>query len=49
LTGLAWTTAGWTGCVALIVAMQLVMAVIVQHGTEILGLILELWSGNNIV
>jgi hypothetical protein len=29
LTGLAWTTAGWTGCVALIVAMQLVMAVIV--------------------
>jgi YNFM family putative membrane transporter len=29
LTGLAWTTAGWTGCVALIVAMQLVMAGIV--------------------
>ena len=29
LTGLAWTTAGWGGCVALIVAMQLVMAAIV--------------------
>ena len=29
LTGLAWTTAGWSGCVAVIVAMQLVMAVIV--------------------
>src|SRR5580704_10996753 len=29
LTGLAWTAAGWTGCVVLIVAMQLVMAVIV--------------------
>jgi MFS transporter, YNFM family, putative membrane transport protein len=29
LTGLAWNTAGWTGCVALIVAMQLIMAVIV--------------------
>jgi MFS transporter, YNFM family, putative membrane transport protein len=29
LTGLAWASAGWTGCVVLIVAMQLVMAVIV--------------------
>jgi len=29
LTGLAWATAGWTGCVVLIVAMQVVMAVIV--------------------
>jgi MFS transporter, YNFM family, putative membrane transport protein len=29
LTGLAWNAAGWNGCVALIVAMQVVMAVIV--------------------
>src|SRR6204780_4838774 len=29
LTGLAWTAAGWTGCVALIVAMQAIMAIIV--------------------
>ena len=29
LTGLAWTAAGWGGCVALIVAMQIIMAVIV--------------------
>jgi len=29
LTGLAWTSAGWTGCVAVIVAMQVVMAIIV--------------------
>jgi YNFM family putative membrane transporter len=29
LTGLAWTAAGWGGCVALIVAMQALMAVIV--------------------
>jgi YNFM family putative membrane transporter len=29
LTGLAWTTAGWAGCVALIVAVQAIMAVIV--------------------
>jgi predicted MFS family arabinose efflux permease len=29
LTGIAWATAGWSGCVAVIVAMQLVMAVIV--------------------
>ena len=28
-TGLAWSSAGWNGCVALIVAMQVVMAVIV--------------------
>ncbi|HZC57942.1 MAG TPA: MFS transporter [Xanthobacteraceae bacterium] len=29
LTGLAWNMAGWSGCVALIVTMQLIMAVIV--------------------
>jgi MFS transporter, YNFM family, putative membrane transport protein len=29
LTGLAWSTAGWNGCVAVIVAMQAIMAVIV--------------------
>jgi len=29
LTGLAWTTAGWTGCVAVIVAMLAIMAAIV--------------------
>jgi len=29
LTGLAWTSAGWAGCVALIVAVQVVMALIV--------------------
>jgi len=29
LTGLAWTTVGWTGCVALIVAVQAIMAGIV--------------------
>jgi len=29
LTGIAWNAAGWNGCVALIVAMQIVMAVIV--------------------
>jgi predicted MFS family arabinose efflux permease len=29
LTGIAWATAGWSGCVAVIVAMQVVMAVIV--------------------
>jgi len=29
LTGLAWTTAGWSVCVAVIVAMQLIMAIIV--------------------
>jgi predicted MFS family arabinose efflux permease len=29
LTGLAWTTAGWAGCVALIVAVQVIMAAIV--------------------
>ncbi len=32
LTGLAWTAAGWGGCVALIVAMQAIMAVIVDTG-----------------
>jgi MFS transporter, YNFM family, putative membrane transport protein len=34
LTGLAWTTAGWTGCVATIVAMQAIMAVIVMLAWE---------------
>jgi MFS transporter, YNFM family, putative membrane transport protein len=29
LTGLAWASAGWTGCVAVIVAVQAIMAVIV--------------------
>jgi len=29
LTGIAWATAGWSGCVAVIVAMQVIMAVIV--------------------
>jgi len=29
LTGLAWATAGWGGCIAVIVAMQAVMAIIV--------------------
>jgi YNFM family putative membrane transporter len=29
LTGIAWTTAGWSGCVAVIVAMQVIMAAIV--------------------
>jgi MFS transporter, YNFM family, putative membrane transport protein len=29
LTGIAWTTAGWSGCVALIVTMQVIMAAIV--------------------
>jgi MFS transporter, YNFM family, putative membrane transport protein len=29
LTGLAWNAAGWNGCITLIVAMQIVMAVIV--------------------
>lgn len=29
LTGLAWSTAGWSGCVAVIVAMQVIMAIIV--------------------
>ena len=29
LTGLAWTVAGWDGCVAMIVAMQIIMAIIV--------------------
>ncbi len=29
LTGIAWTTAGWSGCVAVIVAMQVIMAIIV--------------------
>jgi predicted MFS family arabinose efflux permease len=29
LTGLAWSTAGWNGCVATIVIMQVIMAVIV--------------------
>ena len=29
LTGIAWSTAGWSGCVAVIVAMQVIMAIIV--------------------
>ncbi|HUI13476.1 MAG TPA: MFS transporter [Xanthobacteraceae bacterium] len=29
LTGIAWTTAGWPGCVAVIVAMQAIMAIVV--------------------
>jgi MFS transporter, YNFM family, putative membrane transport protein len=29
LTGIAWATAGWTGCVVVIIAMQVIMAVIV--------------------
>ncbi len=29
LTGIAWATAGWSGCVAVIVAMQVIMAIIV--------------------
>ncbi len=29
LTGIAWTTAGWSGCVAVIVVMQVIMAIIV--------------------
>lgn len=29
LTGIAWTTAGWSGCVAVIVAMLVIMAIIV--------------------
>jgi YNFM family putative membrane transporter len=34
LTGLAWNTAGWTGCVVLIVALQLIMAIIVAAAWE---------------
>ena len=34
LTGLAWNTAGWGGCVAVIVAMQVIMAVIVAVAWE---------------
>jgi predicted MFS family arabinose efflux permease len=34
LTGLAWTMAGWSGCVAIIVAMQVVMAAIVAIAWE---------------
>jgi len=34
LTGFAWTAAGWAGCVAVIVAMQLVMAVVVVRAWE---------------
>ena len=35
LTGLAWTAAGWSGCVAMIVAMQLIMAAIVARSPGI--------------
>jgi len=34
LTGIAWATAGWNGCVALIVAMQAIMAIIVAAAWE---------------
>jgi MFS transporter, YNFM family, putative membrane transport protein len=34
LTGVAWAAAGWSACVAVIVAMQLVMAVIVAVAWE---------------
>ena len=34
LTGLAWNSAGWPGCVAVIVAMQAIMAVIVALAWE---------------
>ena len=34
LTGLAWSTAGWAGCVATIVAMQAIMAIIVVVAWE---------------
>jgi MFS family permease len=34
LTGLAWTMAGWDGCVATIVAMQAIMAVIVTFAWD---------------
>jgi YNFM family putative membrane transporter len=34
LTGLAWAAAGWGGCVATIVAMQAIMAVIVAVAWE---------------
>jgi len=34
LTGLAWTLAGWNGCVATIVAMQTIMAIIVALAWE---------------
>jgi len=34
LTGFAWTAAGWAGCVAVIVAMQAVMALIVALAWE---------------
>jgi YNFM family putative membrane transporter len=34
LTGLAWTAAGWNGCVATIVAMQVIMAIIVAAAWE---------------
>ncbi len=34
LTGIAWTVAGWSGCVALIVVMQVIMAAIVVLAWE---------------
>jgi len=34
LTGLAWTMAGWPGCVAVIAAMQVIMAAIVAAAWE---------------
>jgi predicted MFS family arabinose efflux permease len=34
LTGFAWNAAGWTGCVAMILAMQLIVAAIVSFAWE---------------
>jgi MFS transporter, YNFM family, putative membrane transport protein len=34
LTGFVWTLAGWGGCVAAIVAMQAIMAIIVAAAWE---------------
>jgi MFS transporter, YNFM family, putative membrane transport protein len=34
LTGIAWSMAGWNGCVAVIVAMQAIMAIIVAAAWE---------------
>jgi MFS transporter, YNFM family, putative membrane transport protein len=38
LTGLAWTSAGWGGCVALIVAVQAIMALIVTVAWDSSGI-----------
>jgi hypothetical protein len=34
LTGFAWNAAGWTGCVVMILAMQLIVAAIVAVAWE---------------